>query len=239
MYLGQTQKDPYTYKGSGLYWNAHLRIHGNLVDTEILRECHTKEELRKWGLYYSDLWNVTESNNWANLKVEQGDGGRQSADVRKKISEAGKGRIPWNKGKNIWNAKERKRIGEQNKMRGPQSAETIAKRVSKTTGKKRTNEQRQRIRNSLKGRSLSPQHRAALKGKRPHVVPHNKGIKTGKPSGTAKIWQITNCETGISQSILSLRAWCEKYHLNYQNIHSNYANRNKPINGYIIQSKEK
>ena len=45
------------------------------------------------------LWNVVESTEWANLKIEEGDGGRQSDEVRKKTGEKLKGRTPWNKGK--------------------------------------------------------------------------------------------------------------------------------------------
>jgi hypothetical protein len=67
-YLGKTiASDPYSYPGSGVYWTHHLKIHGNNVETEILRECQTEEELIYWGKYYSKLWNVVESKEWANL----------------------------------------------------------------------------------------------------------------------------------------------------------------------------
>lgn len=99
-YLGQTtSSDPHRYTGSGIYWKSHLKKHGSDYRTEILRICETKEEVKEWGLFYSKLWNVVESEDWANLKVEQGDGGRQSEEVRKRIGEAGRGRVPWNKGK--------------------------------------------------------------------------------------------------------------------------------------------
>lgn len=155
-YLGQTtSKTPHNYPGSGVYWKLHLKKHGTEHSTEILKECQTKEEVKEWGIYYSNLWNVVESKSWANLKIEQGDGGRQSEEVRKKISEAGKGRIPWNKGKQVWSDEDKKRIGEQNRSRGPQSAETISKRVSKTTGKIRTEESKQKTSATLKGRQFS------------------------------------------------------------------------------------
>ena len=73
-YLGKTEKNPHKYRGSGKYWKKHLRIHGYEIDTEILRECQSDEELREWGLYYSELWQVVESDKWANLKEEAGDG---------------------------------------------------------------------------------------------------------------------------------------------------------------------
>jgi hypothetical protein len=75
-YLGKTTaKDPYKYQGSGVYWTNHIKKHGYDCDTEILKECSSKEELREFGLYYSNLWNVVESDEWANLREEKGDGG--------------------------------------------------------------------------------------------------------------------------------------------------------------------
>jgi hypothetical protein len=108
-YLGKTvAKDPHKYKGSGDYWRQHITKYGYDVTTTIIRECHTKEELQEWGLYYSTLWNVVNSRDesgrkiWANLKPESGDGG--SCPGRKitysaKISETMKGRPAHNKGK--------------------------------------------------------------------------------------------------------------------------------------------
>lgn len=74
-YLGKTTQDPFTYKGSGKRWGNHINKHGYDVTTEILRECQTNEEVKEWGLYYSALWNIVESREWANLKEEYGDGG--------------------------------------------------------------------------------------------------------------------------------------------------------------------
>ena len=75
-YLGTTNsKNPYRYKGSGTYWRYHCNKHGYDIDTEILFETDSKEELRSKGLYYSELWNVVDSKEWANLKPEEGNGG--------------------------------------------------------------------------------------------------------------------------------------------------------------------
>lgn len=74
-YLGKTTaKNPHKYQGSGHYWKSHIKAHGYDVTTEILKECHTKEEFIEWGRYYSELWDVVNSNEWANLKPEEGDG---------------------------------------------------------------------------------------------------------------------------------------------------------------------
>ena len=90
-YLGKTiAKNPYTYPGSGVYWKRHLEAHGNNVETEILRECKTEEELTFWGQYYSKLWNVVESKEWANLIEEAGPGGFWSKESKEKLSQSKK-----------------------------------------------------------------------------------------------------------------------------------------------------
>lgn len=177
-----TSDDPHKYTGSGTYWIRHLKKYGFDYSTEIIKECKTKEEFKKWGLYYSNLWNIVNSNEWANLKEEAGYGGRQSEEVRKRIGEAGKGRIPWNKGKEIWSESDRQRISNQNKSRLPQSAETIAKRVAKNTGKHRSEEQKLRLSLSQKGRKFTEEHKAKLRAARKKgidegtIIPWNKKV---------------------------------------------------------------
>lgn len=90
-YLGKTKSaDPYSYTGSGVFWTQHLELHGNNVKTEILRECHTEEELKAWGKYYSKFWNVVEDKNWANLIEEGGPGGAWSTESKEKLSKTKK-----------------------------------------------------------------------------------------------------------------------------------------------------
>lgn len=106
-YLGKTiSSNPHKYKGSGTYWLSHIRKHGNDVSTEIIKECLTIDEIFTWGIYYSNLWNIVESNTWANLKPESGDGGSvsgrrqpQTLETKLKISASMKGRPAQNKGK--------------------------------------------------------------------------------------------------------------------------------------------
>ena len=95
-YLGKTiRKDPHKYPGSGLHWKRHLKVHGYDYTTEILKECTSKEDVCTWGLYYSELWNVVESKEWANLKPENGDGGSitHTEEAKAKMSAANKGKI--------------------------------------------------------------------------------------------------------------------------------------------------
>ena len=88
-YLGKTiSSNPYLYPGSGAYWRHHLEKHGNNVETEILRECQTEDELKEWGQHYSKLWNVVESKDWANLIEEAGTGGYWSNESKQKLSKS-------------------------------------------------------------------------------------------------------------------------------------------------------
>jgi hypothetical protein len=78
-YLGKTsRKDPHKYPGSGKRWLRHLKKHGYDYTTEILLATEDKNVLKEEGLRYSKLWRVTESDDWANLRDECGDGGDTS-----------------------------------------------------------------------------------------------------------------------------------------------------------------
>jgi hypothetical protein len=105
-YLGKTvSPDPQKYQGSGKWWMHHINKHGYDVTTEIIKECQTNEELKEWGKYYSKLWDIVASKDWANIREESGDGGF--------VAE------PWNKGKQT----------------GPQSPDMIAKRSAAMKGR--------------------------------------------------------------------------------------------------------
>lgn len=79
-YLGKTTKDPHTYLGSGVDWKLHLKEHGEEHSTEIIRECQSNQELNEWGHYYSNLWNVADSLEWANRIPETGGGGNHTEE---------------------------------------------------------------------------------------------------------------------------------------------------------------
>ena len=87
-YLGQTSaSDPHRYPGSGVDWKVHLKEYGYNYTTEILRECQDKNERREWGLYYSNLWNVVDSEAWANRIPETGGFGIRSPETIAKWKE--------------------------------------------------------------------------------------------------------------------------------------------------------
>lgn len=130
-YLGKTtSKDPYSYPGSGTYWSNHIKKHGYDCTTEILLATKDKEELKETGLFFSKLFNIVNSKEWANLKEESGDGGwiidlnhlksisSKGGFARAKLIKEGKISV-WNKNKSI-----------------PRTRESIEKQKNTITGKK-------------------------------------------------------------------------------------------------------
>lgn len=91
-YLGKTTKDPFQYHGSGVYWKNHLRKHGYDITTEILFQTKDKKEFEKVSLEYSEKWDISNNNEFANLIEERGQGGLTT-------NQFFKGHKPWNKGK--------------------------------------------------------------------------------------------------------------------------------------------
>lgn len=177
-YLGKTtSEDPHGYPGSGLHWIRHLKKHGYNYTTEILRKCRSHDELIKWGLYYSNLWNVVISNKWANLREEAGEGGNHSEESKKKMSFSQKNKPP------VTNETRRK-LKEAAKNRPPQSEETRKKKSkslighTNSVGEKNGMFGKQHIKESRKKIGLKSKKRIPWnKGKRGSQVPWNKGLK--------------------------------------------------------------
>lgn len=94
-YLGKTKQNPFKYEGSGVLWSEHLKKYSNDVTTVVLKECNTNEEIRYWGIYYSELWDVVNSKDFANMKRECGDNWDDQPipdQIKKKISKSLLGR---------------------------------------------------------------------------------------------------------------------------------------------------
>jgi len=121
-YFGKTVSDPFKYLGSGKYWRRHLEVHGADVSTIWAELYHDREVLVEFALRFSAENNIVLSDEWANLKPENGtDGGAMFGHIvkettRAKIGNANRGRVmseefckmrssiqkgkePWNKGK--------------------------------------------------------------------------------------------------------------------------------------------
>ena len=72
-YFGKTVRDPYNYDGSGLKWLNHIRKHGReFVETLEVWEFENQAECTEFALRYSQINNIVESEEWANLKDEDG-----------------------------------------------------------------------------------------------------------------------------------------------------------------------
>jgi hypothetical protein len=92
-YLCQTKQKNYKrYRGSGVDWSVHLKIHGSRhVSTEVVIQTTSKDELKWWGRYYSALYNVVGAQDdfgnkiWANKIIECGGGGGFSVETHDKI----------------------------------------------------------------------------------------------------------------------------------------------------------
>lgn len=122
-YLGKTVKsDPDKYQGSGKIWKSHIKKYGYDVTTDILKICETQEELKYWGEYYSDLWNIVESTEWANLIPEKGDGGatmtgrKQSQHQKDSVRKAllGKSNGPMSE-------EQKEKLRQKRKLQAPQN----------------------------------------------------------------------------------------------------------------------
>ena len=103
-YLGKTIKNPFEYKGSGNFWINHLKKYGNDVDTQILFQTEDKELFRKVAKEFSIKYNIVESKEFANLTIEEGQGGqtrvgiKHTTETKLKIANSKKGRPPSNLG---------------------------------------------------------------------------------------------------------------------------------------------
>lgn len=213
-YLGKTtKKDPHKYLGSGTYWKAHLAIHGNDYNTIILKECQSKEELVEWGKYYSKLWNVAESAEWANLKDEEGDGGFCSNSVtpeanakrsntlrgrtiteehRKKLSEANKGKY--------WHSDETKRLAAKKaseKLKGRPKPEGFGDKVgARLKGTTMRDDSKEKMRQAwtAERKLAQAERRRKMNAARPVIICPQCG-KQGTHSGNMRRYHFDNCSS--------------------------------------------
>lgn len=170
-YLGQTTKNPTSYRGSGVYWCNHLKTHGTAHTTEVLRECKTPDELSEWGIYYSRLWNVVNSDVWANLKEEAGVGGVMGVIARKKLSNKKKGsKLSKETKKKMSSSHIGKTLSEETRQKIGQShtGKVISKEQKETlsrlnTGKPKSESAKKKLSNTLK-RQYQTGERAPTKG---------------------------------------------------------------------------
>ena len=112
-YLGKTiSNEPDKYLGSGKLWKRHISKHGYDVKTTILLASEDPADIKETGLFFSKLFGIVKSKEFANLMEESGDGG------------------------DTWSNNQSKE-------------ETIFKIISRTRGRKRTDQQKKYISNGL------------------------------------------------------------------------------------------
>ena len=69
-YFGKTVKNPHTYNGSGVRWLHHLKKYGKNIETVQVWEFDNLEKCSAFALEFSKKHNIVESNDWANLVLE-------------------------------------------------------------------------------------------------------------------------------------------------------------------------
>ncbi len=134
------------YLGSGKYFLRVLKKYGKEnFSREILEFFNSKQEAFDAQKKYINFFNSLVPNGY-NLDPTGGhgaNGGFMSEDSRKKLSNSHKGKIPWNKGKKL----------------DPLTKEHREKISKSGKGLKRNDGTKQKIKKSLTGRYLSPEHK--------------------------------------------------------------------------------
>ena len=127
-YFGKTTRDPYKYNGSGKYWTNHCNKHGWDITTTWVYAYEDIKLCEEEALFFSEVYDIVESSDWANLKPENGINGgtvkghKKSQSARLKMSIAKKGK-PTGRNTNYRNGRK-------------DTPETIAKRSASLTGRK-------------------------------------------------------------------------------------------------------
>jgi hypothetical protein len=86
-YFGFTTKtNPFKYKGSGLYWIRHLNKYGSNFNTIEIWGFDDQELCTEFALKFSIENNIVESDEWANLKVEDALPGRRIKGFKTPLS---------------------------------------------------------------------------------------------------------------------------------------------------------
>jgi len=152
LYFGKTTKtDVDEYLGSGKHWIRHINAHGKSYVITLWKELfNDRDEIIEFATKFSEEMNIVESESWLNLKAENGlDGGAYgevSIETRRKLSEAGKGKI--------YSVEVRKKMSswQIGRKMSPDAVEKI--KLSKI-GKKPSEETRKKMSESQKNRTVS------------------------------------------------------------------------------------
>ena len=86
------------YHGSGVYWNRHKKKHGDFITMKIYQICSLNKSdedyVESIALKFSEENNIVESEEWANMILENGlTGIVHTRETKNKIGKAGKNKI--------------------------------------------------------------------------------------------------------------------------------------------------
>lgn len=240
-YLGQTSaKDPHKYPGSGIYWKKHLEKHGYNYTTEIIMECDSKQDIKKWGIYYSNLWMVVESIEWANLTREEGVGGNNSSyfseNYKTKNKEARDKWVAHIAGKTIeeiYGKEKSIKIKEKqsNALKGKKNNLSDQERARRSEVMIAHNQTRVWTADIIKKRSETFKSRGQNKGEKNGMksVPSAKLVIAEKNS---KTHLLKNIETGEELAVKNISKWARENGLNSSTVLTKFC-KNAAVNGWI------
>lgn len=184
-YFGKTsQKDPIKYLGSGTRWRNHIKKHGKqFIKTIWLSEPYIDTSITEVALLISEHWDIVNSNEWANIRVEDGLSGGDTFSGKKHSIET------------IMLMKEKARLRPlpPEETRNKISKSKTGVPLLKSRGKIRTEEHKSNLSTSLKGKT--PWNA----GKKYHNKPYKKIScphcdKECIPTN-AKRWHFDNCKS--------------------------------------------
>lgn len=209
-----TQEDlQNNYHGSGKYWNKHKKKHGERdITMEIYKICSLDESdedyVKPIALKFSEENNIVESNEWANLIVEDGldgniKGNKHTEETKEKMSLSLSGRV--------FSEEHIEKLKISAKNKPPVTPETKQKMsIAKTGenhylfGKKHSEETKQKmslaskgVGNSMFDKKHSEETKQKMRKPKPQryiTCPH-----CGKNGGTSnmKRYHFDNCKSKI------------------------------------------
>lgn len=224
------------YLGSGKILKQAIKLYGkdNFIK-EILEVCNSEEHASAREREIVNEAVIADLRSY-NMCLGGTGGNIHTEETLMRMSSKLKGNVPWNKGKQIWTEDQKKEIGARTTARGPQSAETIKKRVDKNTGKKRTQEQKDKTSATLNGRVFSNETKQKMSIAKQNTQWSELRRKAYDPNKGYKgdLWHITFTATNTVEIIHSLKKWCAVNKLSYSMAHRFYQ-EGKVYKGYSIK----
>jgi hypothetical protein len=87
-YFGKTVSDPNKYNGSGKHWLRHLKVQGFEHVVNLWYEFFDEqEECTKFALEFSEKMDIVKSEQWLNLKPEDGQDGGGTGGTPEQLKE--------------------------------------------------------------------------------------------------------------------------------------------------------